>query len=470
MLDFKELSKSGEELELLVRDLLFSMGHRVYWSGRGADRGRDLLVYEDIKSDFANNERLWLVQCKHHAIGGGSVGISELDNVVDSCAHHRATGYLLVTTTVPSSAVVKRLASISNNSSNPVLATYWDHVKLEQLLSTPTAWKIAQRFLPTSAQQKGWQVYATEEPNHWITVYRGYYLHVANRIGSKPHSFGSIDDRLNEIEAIQLPPNHQIRPRGVYYDDKNGNYVWYLDYLHPHNEEPVYSASKIKQRLGDGSVLGDGQGYTFDVQVRGFFPFSDHYDPDHYEYYTPFVDQYTRGSLRNGYRRAEIDAEYRERKALEHENRQVQNEAFSKLLEAFKRTPGLRVIRSENARIEDLSRFSRLQDWSAVIEDMDFETDRFFSAWFCINADSEDRLLEVAKQLPQSVLRHFRLSRVYVITPDGNYDPDDIVYDLAVTVHPAQLLNRFVGRKLLNDYFLELAEALNRINAADKLA
>ena len=30
MLDFTELSKTGEELELLVRELLFSMGHRVY--------------------------------------------------------------------------------------------------------------------------------------------------------------------------------------------------------------------------------------------------------------------------------------------------------------------------------------------------------------------------------------------------------------------------------------------------------
>ena len=404
------------------------------------------------------------MQCKHHAIAQTSVGISELDNVIDSCAHHRATGYLLVTTTVPSSAVVERLESITNNASNPLLATYWDHVKLEQLLSTPTAWRIVQRFFPASAQQKGWQVYATEEPNHWVVIYRGYYLHVTNRIGSKPHSFASIAARISEVEAVKLPTNHQIRPRGVYYDDKNGNYVWYLDYLHPREEEPIYSASKIKQLLGDGYVLGDGQSYTFDVQVRGFFPFSDHYDPDHYEFYTPFLDQYTRGTSRNSYRRAEIDAEYRELRALEDENRQVQNEAFSKLLQAFKRTPGLKVVRSTNARIEDLSRFSRLQDWSAVIEDLEFETDRFFSAWFCIFADSEARLLEIAKQLPQDVLAHFRLSRVYVIAPEGNYDPEDIVYDLAVTVHPAQLLNRFVGRKLLNDYFVELAEALNRIN------
>ena len=33
MLDFKELSKDGKEFELLIRELLFSQGFKVYWSG-----------------------------------------------------------------------------------------------------------------------------------------------------------------------------------------------------------------------------------------------------------------------------------------------------------------------------------------------------------------------------------------------------------------------------------------------------
>jgi len=38
MLDFTELSKTGEELELLVREVLFSMGHRVYYkTGAGIE-------------------------------------------------------------------------------------------------------------------------------------------------------------------------------------------------------------------------------------------------------------------------------------------------------------------------------------------------------------------------------------------------------------------------------------------------
>ncbi len=463
MLDFTELSKNGEDLELMTRELLFAMGYYVYWSGRGPDGGRDLICYENRRSDFLPDRRSWLIQCKHHAHSGAAVGIAELDNVVDSCTQHGANGYLLVTTTVPSSAVVERLESISDNPATAIVATYWDQVRLEHLLTSPTTWKVAQRFLPVSANRNGWQVYATESPNHWIVIYKGYYLHATNRISSTLFSLESVAARIEAMEAIKLPKDHFIRPRGVYYDDKNGNFTWYLDYMHPREEEPVLSSAKIKRILGDGYALEDGQFYTFDVQVKGYFRFSDHYDPDHYEYYIPFVDNFVRGSVRAS--PTDRNIEYEHNAALAKEDRKVRDEAFSILIEALNRTPGVRVARALNARIEEISRFSRLYDWSGIIEDIDFEVDTFFSAWFLLVPDSEERLLAVVRKLPQGVSAHFRLTRAYVIVPGGGYDPNDVVYELRLSVL-AEMPNRFVIRKLLNDYFLEIAKTLDDLNKA----
>ena len=50
MLDFKELPQDGEAFEQLIRELLFSYGMTVEWSGRGPDGGRDLICCESLKS------------------------------------------------------------------------------------------------------------------------------------------------------------------------------------------------------------------------------------------------------------------------------------------------------------------------------------------------------------------------------------------------------------------------------------
>jgi hypothetical protein len=94
MLDFKELPKDGEAFEQLVRELLFSYGMDVEWSGRGPDGGRDLMCREPLRSLIAPASRTWLVQCKHFAHADRSVGADDLNNVVDSCTQHKATGYL----------------------------------------------------------------------------------------------------------------------------------------------------------------------------------------------------------------------------------------------------------------------------------------------------------------------------------------------------------------------------------------
>jgi len=299
MLDFKELSKDGNDLELLIREILLTKGYRVHWSGKGPDGGKDLLCFEERDSEFLADVKTWLIQCKHKAHGGGSIGIGDLDDIVDSCNHHKAKGYLLVTSTYPSSKVIERLDGISAYPKNEIEATYWDAVKIEQVLSTPKLWRIAQRFFPVSSKNSTWEIYATESPNHYIANYRGYHFHLSNRIGSRvDYHFPNIDDRINEIESIKLPKDHFIRIRAVYFDDKGGNYVWFLDYMHPHDQKPHTSSAAIAHVLGDGRALDNGQLYFYDVITRPYLQHSDHYDKDHYDYYSPHLKSYQIGMHR----------------------------------------------------------------------------------------------------------------------------------------------------------------------------
>lgn len=464
LLDFKELSKDGQDLELLIREILFSQGLSCYWSGKGPDGGRDLLAVELRPSFIATDQKRWLIQCKHNAHGGASVGIGDLDDIVDSCAQHEAEGYLLVCSTQPSSAVVARLEAITANPKQNIIASFWDAVRIEQILSTPRLWRLAQRFFPASSHASSLQVYATENPNHWVVNFKGYYFHLTNRIGSSGnHHFSSIDNRISEIQAIKLPEKHFIRIRSVYFDDKNGSYKWYLDYMHPFDQDKAIGTEEIKSILGDESVLEDGQIYHFDVMARSYMGFSDHYDPDHYDYYEPYVRDYLYGAARH---RALDD--YREqahgRDDLEKRMQDSRRRGFESLRDCFSSVPFIRVVRACNAEIESLDRFNLLRNWSDLIAELELESDRFFSAWFLLETSDDDLFHKLIASLPQGIDQYFRLTRlcVYVPTDDGRarLASDDNVYELTFAVHPSLITNKLVGRERLNGFFDELTKSI----------
>ncbi|GEM_PF-481285 len=301
MLDFRELSTSGTEFELLVREVLFAKGLDTTWSGVGSDGGKDLICIENINSVFGRSTRRWLVQCKHFAHANRSVGISDVDSIADSCAHHGAVGYVLATSTYVSSGLVGRLDGIAANSENRLLTAYIDGAMIERMLLSPALFHVAQRFFPVSASNHEWQVSRTDRPNHFIVNYKGYIFHLTNRIGSNPdYHFGTIRNRIEDIEKIDMPEGHLLRPRAFWYDDKNGGYSVHLDYMIPHGKsERPYSERSIARALGDGDVLEDGQFYNFDVITRRYIPTSDHYDPDHYNYYTPYIGSFLIGEGRD---------------------------------------------------------------------------------------------------------------------------------------------------------------------------
>jgi len=181
-LNFKELPVDGQAFEQLIREVVFGLGLHVQWSGKGPDGGRDLICRETLAGVFATANRTWLVQCKHFAHASRSVGASDLDDVVDSCIQHGATGYVLACSTQPSSAVVSRLEGITGNPANQITATYWDAIHIERLLSNPKMWALAQHFMPASAGD--WKIYATTRPNEFVAHYKGYFINLSNRIGS----------------------------------------------------------------------------------------------------------------------------------------------------------------------------------------------------------------------------------------------------------------------------------------------
>ncbi|MFI1524224.1 restriction endonuclease [Kitasatospora cineracea] len=298
MLDFHELPQDGEALEQLVRELALTLDYRVRWSGRGADGGRDLILEESGDAVLGAKTRHWVVSCKHmaHAKDGAGRSVNGEDvgaagGIVDAVSQHDATGFLLVCSTQPSSALVTRLESIERTRG--VHTHIWDGVELERMLTSPRGWAVAQRFFPLSAEASEWRVFATGEPNRFIGITRGFYIRISNRHGSGlGYQLDSITQRLDKVASIGLPVGHEIRPRGVFYDDKHGSFVWYLDYLYgtpgwqPMEIEPPMNEYALLKRLGNDTVTyDDGQFDNYEVSFRKVDRGHDAYDADHYRYY-----------------------------------------------------------------------------------------------------------------------------------------------------------------------------------------
>ncbi|MGW6377069.1 restriction endonuclease [Rhodococcus sp. NPDC055112] len=298
MLDFTEIPE-GEGFELLVRDMLVAMGYRVAWSGRGPDRGKDLLVDEPGDSKFGAKSRRWLVSCKHNAHANDKKGrsvspgdIEEGGGIVDAVDDHGASGFLVACSTQPSSSLVERLASIEARKGLPT--HYWDCETLRHWLNTPACWGVAQRYMPMSAD--GHRVYATESPNKFIVISKGHFIRYANRHGSDiGFQLDWIEKRLEAIGKIELPKGFQVRMRGVWYNDKIGAVSWYLDCIY--GESDFYADPGLSDEFGEGDVVRlieeylEEQGFddfqinTYEVTMRTVNRVSDSYDPDHYSFY-----------------------------------------------------------------------------------------------------------------------------------------------------------------------------------------
>jgi hypothetical protein len=466
MLDFKELSQSGKEFELLIRELLFNKNYQVYWSGVGSDGGRDLLCIEEKESFFAPEKKRWLIQCKHNAHSNKSVSVSDLDEIVDSCEQHQATGFILACSTQPSSGVVNRLEAITNNPKNNITAIYWDYVFIERALYTPHLWRIAQKFFPVSSESMKWRVFATEKPNHWVVNYKGYYFNLANRIGSShEYHFESIEARISDIQGINLPEEHFIRPRAVYFNDKSGCYTWYIDYMYPNGSEPELSTADLKHILGDGYALEDGQVYIFDVKLRAYLSHSDHYDPDHYDYYNDHMHEYLHGFERKSgwddYHEAFLSKD-----TLDKQFAEKRTEAFNELSSKLSGIDFIQVIRNENASMECLDKFHMQRSWSDLIKSLKIDSDRFFSVWFLLRVSDEQEFHNLITYFPQEFDCPFRLTKPYIYIPSQSGNRSELssdktaLYEITISLNPMVISNKFVARATLNKYLNKFSKSV----------
>ena len=132
-IDFSELN--SEQFEELCEDLFKAMGFNdplPERSGRGPDLGRDLIVTEHRDSGILGSLRRfrWLVECKNFAISDKSVQPQDIGSITDKLVLHNADGYLLITSTLPSTTVENIIRAIDNTERLSFEATYWAKPRL----------------------------------------------------------------------------------------------------------------------------------------------------------------------------------------------------------------------------------------------------------------------------------------------------------------------------------------------------
>lgn len=153
LIDFRELAQHGqpgEGLEMLVEQLAIRARLSPVWSGRGPDRGRDLLFTEDYLGVIARPQIKWLVSCKDHAEGGESVPPREVSDIVNQCAIHKVRGFLLVTTTVPSTNAKASIDAHDVQNGGSLFTSVWNKGHLYDLLTKSQNLDIFRQFLPAS--------------------------------------------------------------------------------------------------------------------------------------------------------------------------------------------------------------------------------------------------------------------------------------------------------------------------------
>lgn len=454
MIDFKELSQNGDDFELLVRELLYNRGLEVYWSGKGADGGRDLLCIERHKGNFREIEKRWVVQCKHNAISNKSVGTSELYDIVGVCDEHNATGYILVCTTFPSSALVRKLEEIEKNRN--ITTCFWDARYIEKELLKPVNWSVANQYFPKSTETMGWRI-STINTYFWHASFKKNIFYMATRIGSNYNFFLSdIENCLSHIQSYELPESHIIRLRAAYFDDKYTNYKLYLDYLIPLDDnEDEWDLEATVEQFDSFKVI-DGVCYELDIMTYRYNIYSDNFDKDHQDYYERYLDLFCCGGSRNGCKRYV----YSNRLSGMEITEKTVCDDFLKLCDTLERVNSITILKKTNAKIEFIDQFTENFAWNSIFSDASYDVDNFFDAQIRFVCNDFSKLKELVGYIPQSVNKHFELCSNYIVLPDTGLEDEEDIYTLKFSVHPATITSKIQLRLFLNQYLREAAEGI----------
>jgi hypothetical protein len=305
MLDFTELPEDGTALEQLIRELLFIENLLPHWTGKGPDQGRDLIAEETATGPLGSFRRRWLVQCKHYAHSGKSVGRDELPSIVDDCRQINADGYLLACSTQPSSGLVQKLQEIAAEPVNRLVTAVWDRIAIEKRLLEPRAFAFAHLFFPRSMENTPWRVYSiVGSPTRWAAHYKTYFVYLSSRDSSYFPDLLQTEWLIKRLTSITPRRRDEaIRPRAIYFDDKHTQFHAFADYLVPERSKPSLRPRDFEGVLKSWTALGSKDRYEcpagWDTRLVRTAPGSDHYHADHEDYYNPYLRNFEQGIFRS---------------------------------------------------------------------------------------------------------------------------------------------------------------------------
>ncbi len=283
MLNFTNLPKDGVRFEQLVRDLLLRAGLRPTWTGVGADSGRDLLAVEALSGPLNSKNMTWLVDCKHFAHSGRSVGVADVIDIVDRCQRVAATGFLLATSTQPSAELARKLQELQQQAG--VCSLVWDSVELENRLLTHTNYALAQNAFDDPRPER-WKIFYTEREQRWTAHYRGKFLFVESRSGIDPPSLSFLEKIIDELDYIPVGSEESVRIRAIWHDTPNGCfYNGWADYLVPATATPKLNKFDLESSIRNNI---DGQIINWDIRLQLTLPNSDYFDQDDDAFYAEF--------------------------------------------------------------------------------------------------------------------------------------------------------------------------------------
>lgn len=430
MIDFKELSASGIQFELLIREIFIKLNYEVQWSGVGPDRGKDLLAVEENNTIIGKTKNKWLIQCKHNAHSGKSIGLEDIGDFVSACRDHDVTHYLIVCSTQLSSSLMERIENISIKQK--ITIQYWDATKIEKILNQPNFYDIFQMFFPMSSNDSEIKIYATQQPNEWIFIYQSYYIILENRIFSSSLSWShdeikSIIAEINEIQKKYLTENEYLIPRKIWFNGKSPEFVWYIDYLYDaHNlSERKLSLNKndVKALLGDGYVKSDGQVYYFEIELVSAYFHSDHFHENHYDYYKPISKIRAK------------DFSFRKYIYEDVFNASLSNiESYlQKTMDTLNNIENINIINSKQDSTKSIITLSENANWENLFETGNM--DEFFGPRLIISTEDEKQLLETLSGMQSGVnenFGYFDLVKRFVY--DDKLEDNDNIYDLKFKV------------------------------------
>lgn len=150
MIDFKEISQSGEDWELFTRDFLVTKGFYIESTpDRGPDGGKDLLITEELSGSLNRYRLRWLVSCKHFATSNRSVSETDEPNILERIKSFNADGFIGFYSTLPSSGLNNRLNQLRKENAIKDFKIF-DHRFIEDELINIGYSNILQRYFPES--------------------------------------------------------------------------------------------------------------------------------------------------------------------------------------------------------------------------------------------------------------------------------------------------------------------------------